>query len=242
VLIWKEIRVALLNGIALGVILGLIVWAWFGEWPLALVIASALTINLLSAALALWRRERIVIALAAGVVAWVVLEIAFALHGWPGLPRYMFEANAVTVVIAAVGIGRLLTLAPRISPAAGWAGIALVVVICGSLVPTALSRERTEHKDLLAQHRRTDEIGRLTSTISGLGGAARLRACGEPLTRLEYQTILAWQLRVNVAKVGFKYSQAIHHGNPIVLFTPTHAGWKVQAFHQHLPSCRSLPR
>ncbi|MEO6138827.1 MAG: magnesium transporter [Luteimonas sp.] len=52
VLIWKEIRVALLNGIALGVILGLIVWAWFGEWPLALVIASALTINLLSAALA----------------------------------------------------------------------------------------------------------------------------------------------------------------------------------------------
>ena len=52
VLIWKEIRVALLNGIALGVMLGLIVWAWFGEWPLALVIASALTINLLSAALA----------------------------------------------------------------------------------------------------------------------------------------------------------------------------------------------
>ncbi|HSR65733.1 MAG TPA: magnesium transporter [Xanthomonadaceae bacterium] len=52
VLIWKEIRVALLNGLALGLILGLIVWAWFGEWPLAAVIASALTINLLSAALA----------------------------------------------------------------------------------------------------------------------------------------------------------------------------------------------
>jgi magnesium transporter len=52
VLIWKEIRVALLNGVALGIILGGIVWAWFGEWPLALVIASALTINLLFAALA----------------------------------------------------------------------------------------------------------------------------------------------------------------------------------------------
>jgi magnesium transporter len=52
VLIWKEIRVALLNGIALGVVLGLIVWAWFGEFPLAMVIATALTINLLSAALA----------------------------------------------------------------------------------------------------------------------------------------------------------------------------------------------
>src|SRR6478735_1849116 len=52
VLIWKEIRVALLNGLALGLLLGTIVWAWFGEWPLALVIASALTINLFSAALA----------------------------------------------------------------------------------------------------------------------------------------------------------------------------------------------
>jgi magnesium transporter len=52
VLIWKEVRVALLNGMALGLILGLIVWAWFGDWPLALVIASALTINLLFAALA----------------------------------------------------------------------------------------------------------------------------------------------------------------------------------------------
>jgi magnesium transporter len=52
VLIWKEIRVALLNGLALGALLGVIVWFWFGEWPLALVIASALTINLFSAALA----------------------------------------------------------------------------------------------------------------------------------------------------------------------------------------------
>ncbi|MDI1251885.1 magnesium transporter [Thermomonas sp.] len=52
VLIWKEVRVAALNGIALGTALGGIVWLWFGQWPLALVIASALTINLLSAALA----------------------------------------------------------------------------------------------------------------------------------------------------------------------------------------------
>ena len=52
VLIWKEVRVALLIGLALGTVLGGIVWIWFGEWPLALVIASALTINLFFAALA----------------------------------------------------------------------------------------------------------------------------------------------------------------------------------------------
>jgi hypothetical protein len=70
-----------------------------------------------------------------------------------------------------------------------------------------------------------------------------LNACGEPLTRLEYQTILAWTLKINVVKIGFKYSQAIHHGNPIVLFTPlSRGGWRVQALHQVRASCRSLPR
>jgi multisubunit Na+/H+ antiporter MnhB subunit len=199
-------------------------------------------VALASIAFALWRRDRTIIALAAGVVAWVVLEIAFALHGWPGLPRYMFEAGAVTVVLAAVGVGRLLSDPPKISGPAAWVGIALVVVLCGSLVPTALSRARTEHKDLRAQRARTTEINRLASTVNKLGGAALLRSCGEPLTRLEYQTVLAWQLRINVARIGFKYSQAIQRGSPIVLFTPTHHGWKVQALHQRLPACRRLPR
>jgi hypothetical protein len=199
-------------------------------------------VALLTVAWALWRRKWLLVGLAAGVVAWVVLEIAFALHGWPGLPRYMFEAGAVTIVLAAVGVGRLLAQAPKLSPAAGWAAIALVVLICASLVPSALSRARTEHKDLVAQQRRTTEIGRLASVVIANGGAARLRACGEPLTRLEYQTILAWQLRVNVVKVGFKYGQAIAHGNPLVLFTPHSRGWTVQGVHQVAPGCRSLPR
>ncbi len=50
VLLWKEVRVALMNGIALGLLLGAIVWLWFGDPALSAVIASALTINLLSAA------------------------------------------------------------------------------------------------------------------------------------------------------------------------------------------------
>lgn len=49
-LLWKELRVALINGLALGAILGLIVLAWFHSPGLSLVIASALTLNLLLAA------------------------------------------------------------------------------------------------------------------------------------------------------------------------------------------------
>ncbi|MFC3716940.1 magnesium transporter [Luteimonas soli] len=50
-LLWKEVRVALMNGLTLGTGLGLIVWVWYRDVPLSLVIASALTINLSSAAL-----------------------------------------------------------------------------------------------------------------------------------------------------------------------------------------------
>lgn len=196
---------------------------------------------LLSAAWAVYRRDRPVLILAAGCVAWVVVEIAFALHGWPALPRYMYEVAAVTVVIAAVGIGRLLAEPPRATSTLAWAAAALALLITGSLVPAAISRARIEHKDLRVQRDRTKEINRLAGIVSRLGGPGRLRACGEPLTRLRFQTIVAWTLRVNVASVGYKYDRAIKRGDPIVLYTPEPNGWKVQALHQRLPQCRGLP-
>ncbi len=50
VLLRKELMVALINGLCLGIGLGLIVWAWFGNPMLSLVIGTALTLNLLTAA------------------------------------------------------------------------------------------------------------------------------------------------------------------------------------------------
>jgi magnesium transporter len=52
VLLWKEIRVGLLNGLMLGSLVGLVALAWFHSWQLSLVIGAALTINLCAAALA----------------------------------------------------------------------------------------------------------------------------------------------------------------------------------------------
>ncbi|RPE81008.1 magnesium transporter [Vulcaniibacterium tengchongense] len=52
ILLWKEARVALLNGLALGTVLAGIVLLWFHNVGLSLVIAVALTLNLLFAALA----------------------------------------------------------------------------------------------------------------------------------------------------------------------------------------------
>ena len=51
-LLWKEVRVALLNGVVLGAILALIVLLWFHNIGLSAVIFIALTCNLLFAAIA----------------------------------------------------------------------------------------------------------------------------------------------------------------------------------------------
>ena len=52
ILLWKEIRVALINGVLIGGIVGLIALVWFRSPLLSLVIALALVINFCSAALA----------------------------------------------------------------------------------------------------------------------------------------------------------------------------------------------
>jgi len=198
---------------------------------------------LIAAAIALWRRNWIAIGLAAGVCAWVVVEIAFSLHGWPGLARYMFEPAGVVVALAGAGVGWLLLEGPRLARRAPrWVWPALVALIVLALIPPALSRARSEHRDLRDQRVRTAEIGKLSTVVASLGGPSRLKPCGEPLTRLEYQTLLAWTLRVNVSTVGYKYGPAVASHRPIVLFTPyPQGGWLVQAQHQTLPSCRSLP-
>ncbi len=210
-------------------------------WPLEVA-------ALLGVVLAAWRRswaDRVTLVLAGGVVGWVVVEIAFALHGWPGLARYMFEAGGVMIVLAGVFVGRVLADPPSLGALRGAtatvAGAVAVGLLVIGLLPPALSAARTEHKDLHVQHARTTELGKLTSIIHQYG-AARLRTCGEPLTRLEYQTALAYTLGVNVSKIGFKYGQAIGHGNPIVMYTPTSDGWIVQADHQVSAFCKSLPQ
>jgi len=189
------------------------------------------------------RRDLVTLGLAAGVCAWVIVEIAFSLHGWPGLARYMFEPAGVVVALAGAAVGRMLADGPRlVRRVPAWAWTAVVVVIVVALVPPALSRARSEHHDIRDQRVRTAEIGKLSTVVASLGGPGRFKGCGEPLTRLEYQTILAWTLRQNVSKVGYKYGPAVASGRPIVLFTPRpQGGWLVQALHQRTAGCQSLP-
>jgi magnesium transporter len=80
-LMWKELRVAAMNGVALGSIVGLATWAWFRDPMLALVIGIAMTLNLLFAASAgvlvplTLKRMNLDPALAGGVILTTVTDV-----------------------------------------------------------------------------------------------------------------------------------------------------------------------
>ncbi|MDH7453855.1 magnesium transporter [Luteimonas composti] len=81
ILLWKELRVALINGLLIGALVGAVALLWFGSWPLSLVIAAALVVNFCSAALAgvllplLLKRMRIDPAVAGTVVVTAVTDV-----------------------------------------------------------------------------------------------------------------------------------------------------------------------
>jgi magnesium transporter len=80
-LVWKEVRIAIINGIGIGLLLALIVLLWFREPMLSLVIALALTINFSAAALGgvfvpvLVKRMGFDPALAGGVILTTITDV-----------------------------------------------------------------------------------------------------------------------------------------------------------------------
>jgi hypothetical protein len=196
-----------------------------------------------AAAIALLRRNWVVLAMAGGVVLWAIVEIAFAYHGWPALPRYVFEAGGVVATLAGVGIGWLLLEGPRIGRRVGmaragaWAGVAAAAVLVATMIPGAINRIRTEHTDLTAQHARTHQISLLQSVTNALGGAHHILDCGQPVTDVEYASTLAWIYRIDVGSVGgfqqhVEGAELANPAIPKVLFHPlAGGGWSVRPWH-----------
>jgi hypothetical protein len=189
---------------------------------------------LLAVGLAVVRRDRTTLVIAGAAAVWVVVEIAFVLHGWPGVPRYLFEPGGVVCVLAGVAIGRILLDLPpllgrlRIPAAVGaLAPILLVVAISGSLIPAARNRVHVERADLKVQRQRTKWVDHLPGLIARLGGPARIFACGQPSAPIGDQSLLAWDLGSNVGQLFWTARLGRLHPHPVVYFQPTPHAWKV---------------
>lgn len=196
----------------------------------------------LAIAFAVVIRDKVWLVLTGLALAWVAVEIAFALHGWSAVTRYLFEPEAVLVVLAGAGLGRVLAAGSPTSVAARLGGVAVAAILIGSLTPTAVTRARGAHSEIVLRRHDALRIKRLEAVIKQLGGPARIRACGQPVTIVGWQSTLAWETDLNVGFVGYKPARSIHKGNPIVLFQLHDLGWRVIPIHtlKSNPACVGL--
>jgi hypothetical protein len=204
----------------------------------------------LAVAVAAVRRDWTVLALAAGAALWLLIEVAFALGGFPSVPRYVFEAGAVAATLAGVLIGWLILALPpvmaratrriglfrsdgRVASVVGaWSAGLVVLAIAGSMLGAAHQAYRLERVDLAHERQRTVLIERLSTVVARLG-AANILACGTPNIPIAYQSVLAWYMGVETGQLYVSQTHERSHPRPLVNIYPNRGlGWKV--FPSHL--------
>jgi hypothetical protein len=199
----------------------------------------------LALAWAAYRRHRRTLIVAAGAALWVLIEVAFALHGFPAVPRYMFEAGAIVAVLAGVFVGQLVlslptllsTVAERLGAArlgtrlatqiGTWGTLAAVLVVAGSMLPSAHRQYRLERSDLKIQRARTVQLDRLSAVVRILG-TSNMFACGQPNIPIAFQSVFAWYTGVKVGELYVSQTIQQLYPHPLVNIYPIRGnGWKV---------------
>lgn len=184
------------------------------------------------------RRERILLGLAATALLWIAIETGFVLRGWPGEIRYLMEPAAVTAVIAAVGVGRLVAAPAGLPRILRTAGVALAVALCVAQVPTADHRVSAARHWIAVAGQKAIQTAGLADAVVDVGGPTRIGICGQPTTLVGLQSELAYALDLNVGYVGHKPGKAIRQDHPIVLLKPHDGHWLVRSFNP-VPSLRA---
>jgi hypothetical protein len=199
------------------------------ELPMQIAVLAAI-------AYAVLRRRVIELFVAGAALLWLLVEIGLGIHGWAPVPRYVFEPAAVLLALTGAGAGRLLGDRMWVLRIACVAGI---VVLGVTMFPHARTRARLAHNGIVLGQTWSLLIKRLDHLVVR-AGRARILACGEPVTRVAFQSILAWHMNLNVADVGYSPPLFYSYGQPEVLFLAKYAGFTVAPVHAHASACAGL--
>lgn len=202
---------------------------YFSLYELPMQLVGALAV--LYAAL---RREVEWLVIGAVAAGWIVVDIALSLHGLKVSPRYMFEPAAIMVVLAGAAVGRLLTPGPR--PSRMLVVAAAFVAFAVAMAPHARSRARLTHNGIELGQTWALVIHRLQWAVDR-AEARRILACGQPLTTIPFQSILAWELGVNVGAVHSVPALWLPTKARLVYFEPHYAGWRIHPVHASGRAC-----
>jgi hypothetical protein len=150
-------------------------------------------------------RDKVVVGIAAGAIAYWVVVVGETLDGYPGLERFFLPAASLVCVLAGVGAARLAQLAGGLvrglrTPIAATVMVA-ITAIC---IPFSTAQLAVAKGD---QRNATDGVwllNELTKAVAAVGGKTGVLPCKSSFTAVNHsaQTALAWKLGVTLQRVG----------------------------------------
>jgi hypothetical protein len=160
-------------------------------WPV-LVAAAVTTL------IAVRRRDRLILVLAAASLTDVAIVAAMALDHYPGLGRFMLPAAAVVSVLAGVGAVRVAAVAGG-GRRSAIVAVALVAVAVPFLAGRITSERAAQSESRLAAH----TFDQTVAAVRGAGGAARMLPCATSRVAVNHtiQPSLAWEMHVPLQDV-----------------------------------------
>ncbi len=158
-------------------------------------------------------RDRRILAIGAGAVAWWVVVIAETLDGYPGLERYFLPGATLICVLGGVGLAQLAQLAgalvrrlvPRVRvPAAGIASAAVALALGVACVPFASAQLVVVRADQRDATQGVWLLNELTKAVAAVGGHHGVLPCYSSFAAINHsaQTALAWKLQVSLERIG----------------------------------------
>jgi hypothetical protein len=152
-------------------------------------------------------RNRVLLAIGAGIAAWWVVVVAMTLDGYPGLERFFLPAAALTCVLGGVGLVRVARLAGAVL---GRHRFATAVSVATAAVLVAVSSPFTNHRisearaAFPAANQAVSIIDQLGRAAAAVGGHRGVYPCESSFAAVNHsvQTALAWKLHVTLERVG----------------------------------------
>ena len=154
---------------------------------------------------ALYRRDRVVLALAAAGALLGVLFVGMTQAGFSGNPRYALPALAIWCVLAGVGLGQLL----RVRHAGMSVGVAAVVVLAVAAAPSAGARVERLRVEAHEVGRRMDLHRYLVDAVHQAGGATAVNRFGPATVNRALETHLAWELGRPLSEIESANGQGV---------------------------------
>ena len=150
-------------------------------------------------------RDRVILAIAAGIAGWWVVVVGETLDGYPGLERFFLPAAALTTVLGAVGLAELARLAgglagPLRRPVV--AGVAVVLAV--ACIPFSTTQISVVRADERYASQGVHLLDTLSQAVAAAGGKAGVLPCPSSFTAINHsaQTALAFKLGVTLQRVG----------------------------------------